>query len=412
LIDRGRNVESKGIFEGVKILEFGQIVAGPLISTYLADYGAEVVHIESHKRPDQYRLYPPFKDNKPGINRGLDFVIYSHNKYGITLDLRHPKGIEVAKRLVKNWANVVTENFTPGVMKRLGLDYEELRKIKPDVIMLSSCNLGQTGPYAAHPGMGSHLTHLSGFTHLSGWPDRDPLILYGPYIDFIGVVYGTIALAAALDYRRRTRKGQYIDVAQFEGGIQFLASTLLDYAVNGRIQGRKGNRCDYAAPHGAYPCRGEDRWCVIAVFTDKEWEDLCRIMGEPDWGKDPKFATLLGRKQNEEELDRLIGEWTSTLSTEEVMAKLQSAGVEGAVVKNPQEMYDDPHLKRYLWAEMEHAEIGKYHLQVPSFKLSKVPTQLRMPGPLLGEHNEYVYMNLAGFSREEYEQLQEEGVFE
>ncbi len=405
-------MEGNGIFEDVKILEFGQIVAGPLISTYLADYGAEVVHIESHKRPDQYRFYPPFKDNKPGMNRGLDFAIYSHNKYGITLDLRHPKGIEVAKRLVEKWANVVTENFTPGVMKRLGLDYEELQKIKPDLIMLSSCNLGQTGPYAAHPGMGSHLTHLSGFTHLSGWPDRDPLILYGPYIDFIGVVYGTIAMTAALDYRHRTGKGQYIDVAQFEGGIQFLASPLLDFGVNGRIQARKGNRCDYAAPHGAYPCRGEDRWCVIAVFSDKEWEELTRAMGEPDWARDPKFATLLGRKQNEEELDRLIGEWTSTVSPEEVMAKLQSVGVEGAIVKNPQEMYDDPHLKHYLWAEMEHAEIGKYHAQVPSFKLSRAPVQLRMPGPLLGEHNEYVYMNLAGFSREEYEQLQQEGVFE
>ncbi|MFQ5873313.1 MAG: CaiB/BaiF CoA transferase family protein [Dehalococcoidia bacterium] len=405
-------MKGNGIFEDVKILEFGQIVAGPLISTYLADYGAEVVHIESHKRPDQYRLYPPFKDNKPGINRGLDFAIYSHNKYGITLNLRHPKGVEVAKRLVEKWANVVTENFTPGVMKRLGLDYEELRKIKPDLIMLSSCNLGQTGPYAAHPGMGSHLTHLSGFTHLSGWPDRDPLILYGPYIDFIGVVYGTIALASALDYRRRTGTGQYIDVAQFEGGIQFLAPTLLDYTLNGRIQVRKGNRCDYAAPHGAYPCRGEDRWCVIAVFSDKEWEELTRAMGDPDWARDPKFATLLGRKQNEEELDRLIGEWTSALSAEEVMAKLQSLGVEGVIVKNPQEMYDDPHLKHYLWAEMEHAEIGKYHAQVPSFKLSRAPVQLRRPGPLLGEHNEYVYMNLAGFSREEYEKLQQEGVFE
>lgn len=405
-------MKGNGIFEDVKILEFGQIVAGPLISTYLADYGAEVVHIESHKRPDQYRLYPPFKDNKPGINRGLDFAIYSHNKYGITLDLRHPKGIEVAKRLVEKWANVVTENFTPGVMKRLGLDYEELRKIKPDLIMLSSCNLGQTGPYAAHPGMGSHLTHLSGFTHLSGWHDRDPLILYGPYIDFIGVVYGTIALASTLDYRRRTGKGQYIDVAQFEAGIQFLAPTLLDYTLNGRIQARKGNRCDYAAPHGAYPCRGEDRWCVIAVFSDKEWEELTRAMGEADWARDPKFGTLLGRKQNEEELDRLIGKWTSTLSPEEVTAKLQSLGVEGVIVKNPQEMYDDPHLKHYLWAEMEHAEIGKYHAQVPSFKLPGVPVQLRMPGPLLGEHNEYVYMNLAGYSREEYEQLQQEGVFE
>ena len=405
-------MEDKGVFGDVKILEFGQIVAGPLISTYLADYGAEVVHVESHNRPDQYRLYPPFKDNKPGVNRGYDFAIYSHNKYGITLNLRHPKGVDIAKRILKNWANVVTENFTPGVMARLGLGFEELKKVKPDLIMLSSCNLGQTGPYAKHPGMGSHLTHLSGFTHMSGWPDRDPLILYGPYIDFIGVVYGAIALTAALDYRRRTGKGQHIDVAQLEGGVQFLAPTLLDYTVNNRVQGRQGNRCDYAAPHAAYPCQGDDRWCVIAVFTDEEWKTLCSVMVTPDLADDPKFSTLVGRKQNEEELDTLIGEWTSKLSAEEVMEKLQAVGVEGAVVKDTKEMYEDPHLQEYLWAEMEHAEIGKYHAQVPSFKLSKTPAQLRMSSPLLGQHNDYVYMNMGGLTEDEYEELKQDGVFD
>jgi benzylsuccinate CoA-transferase BbsF subunit len=313
---------------------------------------------------------------------------------------------------VKNWANVVTENFTPGVMKRQGLDYETLKKIKSDIIMLGTCNLGQTGPHAQHPGMGSHLTHLSGFTHLCGWPDRDPLILYGPYIDFIGVIYGTIALVAALEHRRQTGEGQYIDVAQLEGGIQFLAPTLLDYVANGRIQERKGNRCDYAAPHGAFPCKGEDRWCVIAVFKDEEWKKLCQVMDDPAWAKDPKFNTLLGRKQNEDDLERRLGEWTSKFTAEEVMVKLQSVGVEGAIVKNPKEMYEDPHLNQYLWAEMEHPEIGKYHLQLPSFRLSDVPPQLRMSGPLIGEHNEYVYRKLAGFSKDEYEELQKEGVFE
>ena len=402
----------KGTFEGVNILEFGQIVAGPLIATYMSDYGAEVIHVESHGRPDQYRLYPPFKDNKPGIDRGFQLPIYSHNKYGITLNMKHPKGVEVAKRIVKNWANVVTENFTPGVMKRMGLGYEELREIRPDIIMLSSCNQGQTGPHAMHPGMGSHLTHLSGFSHLSGWPDGDPLILAGPYIDFIGVVYGTIGLVAALEHRRQTGEGQHVDVSQFETGIQFLAPALLDYTINEHVQGRNGNRCEYAAPHGAYPCQGEDRWCVIAVFTDEEWKNLCRVMGNPDWTKDSKFATLLGRKQHEEELDRLIGEWTANFTAEEIMTRLQAEGVEAAVVSNAQDMYNDPHLNRYLWAEMEHAVIGKYHLQQPPFKLSKVPSQLRMSGPLLGEHNEYVYLNMADFSREEYKQLEEEGVFE
>jgi crotonobetainyl-CoA:carnitine CoA-transferase CaiB-like acyl-CoA transferase len=151
---------------------------------------------------------------------------------------------------------------------------------------------------------------------------------------------------------------------------------------------------------------------VIAVFTDEEWRNLCKVMGEPEWTRDSKFTTLLGRKQNEEELERLISEWTSKFSAEEIMGKLQSVGVESAVVKNPEEMYEDPHLNRYLWAEMKHPEIGKYHLQLPSFRLSKVPPQLRMSGPLIGEHNEYVYRKLAGFSQEEYEQLQKEGVFE
>lgn len=398
-------MKGQGIFDGVKILEFGQIVAGPLISTYMADYGATVIHVESYDRPDQYRLYPPFKDNIPGINRGFDFAVYSHNKYGITLNLKHPRGIEIAKRLVRDWADVVTENFTPGVIARMGLGYEELKAIKPDIIMLSSCNMGQTGPYAKHPGMGSHLTHLSGFTHLSGWPDRDPLILYGPYIDFIGVIYGTIALVTALEHRRQTGEGQYIDVAQLEGGVQYLSSTVLDYVVNGRVEARNGNRCDYAAPHGAYPCLGQDRWCAIAVFSDEQWAGLVKIMGEPAWAKDSKFQTLLGRKQNEEELDRNMASWTCLMSAEDIMERLQRAGIEGAIIKNTKEMYEDPHLLDYLWKEMEHPEIGKFHLQVPPFKMSRSPLQLRMPAPLLGEHNEYVLKELAGCSQEECEEL-------
>lgn len=403
--------KSRAIFDDVKILEFGQMVAGPVIATYMADYGAAVVHVESHARPDQVRFIPPFKDNKPGVDCGYDFAIYSHNKYGITLNLRHPKGPEVAKKIIKNWANVVIENFTPGVMKRLGLEYEALREVRPDLIMLSSCNLGQTGPHAMHPGMGSHLTHLSGFTHLSGWPDGPPLILIGPYIDFIGVVYGANALVSALDYRQRTGDGQFIDISQLETGIQFLAPALLDYTVNGRVQERNGNRCDYGAPHSAYPCKGEDRWCVIAVFSDGEWKKLCRVMGDPHWAKGPRFRTLPDRKRHEEELDRLMGEWTSKFTAEEVMDKLQAVGVEAAVVKSTEDMYNDPHLKEYLWAEMEHPQIGKYHVKVPPFKLSKAPRQLRMAAPLLGEHNDYVYTEIAGFSREEQEQLEREGVF-
>ncbi len=396
---------------GLKVVEFAAYAAGPVVGKHLADFGATVVHVESKNRPDGFRMqYPPYKDNRPGVNRSGTFAICNNNKYGITIDLKAPGGIDLAKRVVA-WADVVIENFTPGTMERLGLGYEELTKANPQIIMLRTCNQGQTGTHAHHPGFGSQLTSLAGFTYLTGYPGGPLSLLYGPYIDFIGVGYGLIAVLAALDYRRRTGKGQCIDLAQYENGLQFLGPVILDYAVNGRVMERMGNRHRYAAPHGVYPCRGEDRWCALSVFTDQEWQKLKATMGNPAWAEDPKFSTVPGRKQHEEELDGQISAWTQQYPPEELMTRLQAAGIRAGVVNRVRDLYTDPqYIHRNIWRGVEHPEMGVFHYQGPPFELSETPAILDRPSPCLGEHNEYFFKEVLGMSEEEFKELMEMGV--
>jgi benzylsuccinate CoA-transferase BbsF subunit len=400
--------------EGIKIVEFAAFAAGPVVGKHLADHGATVVHIESKVRPDGFRThYPPYKDNIHGLNRSGLFALCNNDKLDVTLNLKKaPAATELAKKIVA-WSDVVIENFSPGTMGRLGLAYEELRQVKPDLIMLSSSNLGQSGPHAHHAGFGSQLSSLAGFTNLTGYPDGSPQILYGPYIDYIAVAYGAVAILAALDYRARTGKGNYIDTAQYETGLQYLAPILLDYKINGRVAARNANRDPDAAPHGAYPCNGDDRWCAISVNSDDEWKKLRRAMGSPKWSADKKFATHKARKANEDELDRRIGEWTHGLTPATVMKKLQKAGVKAGVVNRMCDVYDDPQLKqRPQWVELEHPEIGKMHYQRPPFLLDKTPPGPSKRDPLLGEHNEYFYRELLGLSRMEYERLVKESVID
>lgn len=400
--------------QGIKVVEFAAFAAGPVVGKHLADHGATVVHVESRSRPDGFRShYPPYKDNIYGLNRSGLFALCNNDKLDITLNLKKaPKATDLAKRIVV-WSDVVIENFSPGTMERLGLDYETLKAVKPDLIMLSSSNLGQSGPHAHHAGFGSQLSSLAGFTNLTGYRDGPPQILYGPYIDYIAVAYGAVAILAALDYRERTGKGQYIDIAQYETGLQFLAPMLLDYRVNGRVAGRNGNRDPDAAPHGAYPCKEEDSWCVISVFSEKEWKSLCRAMGDPGWTKEGRFATRRARKESEDELDRRIGEWTSQFGPREVVERLQAAGVEAGMVNTMRDLYSDPQLThRHQWVELEHPEIGKMHYQSPPFILGTSPGTPRRRDPLFEEHNDYFYRELLGLSQEEYRDFVHDGVID
>ncbi len=403
---------TKKALEGLKVAEFSWVVAGAIVGLYLAQHGATVIRIESVHRPDTIRTIPPYKDNKPGINRAVVYTSVNSGKFGMSLNLSHPKGIEIAKRLVA-WSDVVGENFAPGAMKRRGLDYEELRKIKPDIIMYSSSNLGQTGPEAARAGYGMHVVGYSGLSHITGWPDRVPAQPFMAYNDFLAPRFQVAAVLAAVDYRRRTGKGQYLDISQLEAGVHFMSPVALDYTVNKRIWTRDGNRCPYAAPHGAYPCQGDERWCAIGVFSDEEWDALCRVMGNPEWVGEAKFATLLGRKENEEELNERLGEWTKNFSAEEVMERLQAAGVSAGVVKNGADIQNDPQsaYRHYLW-QLEHPEIGKQYYEAAGFTLSKTPTDIERPAPILGQHTEYVCREILGMSDTEFVDLFNQGVFE
>ncbi len=404
--------DSKQALEGVRVVEFAAFAAGPMVGKHLAEHGATVVHVESRTRPDGFRVhYPPYKDNVPGLNRTGSFAIFNDSKFGVTLNLKSPRGVEMAQRLTA-WADVLIENFVPGVMERLGLGYAAVREINPSIVYLSSCNMGQTGPKAGQRGFGSQLTSQSGFTYLAGYPRGDPTLLYGPYIDFVAVGFGLISVLAALDQRRRTGRGQYIDLSQYEAGLQFIIPALLDYEMNGRITTRSGNRDPNAAPHNAYPCRGDDRWCVIAVFHDDEWRAFCQVAGHPEWAEDPRFATLAARKENEDELDRRVGAWTAQYEPRQVMEKLQAAGVAAGIVNTLGDLFCDPQLKhRNIWRELPHAELERFHYEAPPFTLSETPAELR-PSPLLGEHNRKVYGEFLEMSDAEVGQLIAEGVIE
>ncbi|GBC82772.1 Succinyl-CoA:(R)-benzylsuccinate CoA-transferase subunit BbsF [bacterium HR10] len=398
--------------EGVKVVEFGGYAAGPFIGKYLANFGATVVHVESKERPDGFRLqYPPFKDDRIGINRSGCFTIHNDSKYGITLNLKHPEGKRLAYRLVQ-WADIVIENMRPGVMARLGLDFQTLCRVNPRLVMLSTSNMGQTGPWALHPGFGSQLSSYSGFTNLVGEPDGPPQLIYGPYVDYVAVGFGGVAVLAALDYSRRTGQAVYIDLSQYEAGVHFISPALLDYEVSGRIAHREGNRDPVAVPHGCFPCR-DGQWCAISCWDDQEWERLAHAVGHPEWCEDPRFRTAPERKRHEAELHRRLAEWTKEREARDVMWHLQRHGVHAACVNTMKDLFSDPQLLfRRVWQEHEHPEMGRVCYRMVSYQLSETPGFIRRGAPCLGQDTRTVFIEMLGLSEREFEDLQEKGVFE
>jgi benzylsuccinate CoA-transferase BbsF subunit len=283
------------VFAGINVIDFGWAIAGPLSLKYLADYGATVICIESMERPDLLRMSAPFKDGVTNINRAGFFSYFAANKYSISLDLKNATAKEIAKKLVA-WADVVADSHRPGVLESWGLGYDELSRIKPDIIMIRSSNQGLTGPSATQPGLGNHINGLGGIVNLVGFPDEEPISPMVAYTDYCVPHFAASALISALDHRNKTGNGQLIDVSQFEAGLQLIAPLLLDYSTSGMEASANGNSCDYAAPHGVFRCKGEDRWCAITVFTDAEWQSMCKAMGNPEWIEDAEFSTLPERR--------------------------------------------------------------------------------------------------------------------
>jgi len=397
--------------EGVRILDFSWVITGPLATKYLANMGATVVKVEYPRHVDLTRHYPPFTDGIQGINRSATFAKYNDGKYGMKLNLKHPRSMEVVEKLVR-WADVVLENFTPGTMERLGLSYEDLREMKSGIIMIRASLMGQTGPYSRQPGFGTMLQAYGGFTSSMHWPGRMPAGTSVPWTDFLGAGFTAIAVLAALDYKMKHGKGVCIDLSQLEAAQQLLLPSILDSAVNDRHLEPMGNRHPIACPHGVYPCRGSDRWCLISVFTDKEWINLKKALGNPDWAGDEKFSSFLNRKKNEDELDQRIAAWTIDQEAGETMQNLQEAGVPAGIVANGEDLHLDPQLNhRKHMKKIQHPEMGMTTYYAPPFRLSGTSHRMDRPAPCMGEHSELICRELLGMTEGEYQALLTDGLF-
>ncbi|MFC2068777.1 CaiB/BaiF CoA transferase family protein [Chloroflexota bacterium] len=399
-------------FESIKAVGFTIAATANVVLRTLGMFGATVVRIESQARPCNLRVAQPYKDGKPGINRSGYYSLYNNDRYSLGLNLKHPKASAVLKRLLE-WADVVLENFSPGTMGRLGLSYEQISKINPNIIMLSLSAQGQTGPDYFMPGYGGTISGLSGLNYITGWPDRSPVNINQSYPDFIAPRFASVALLAAIDYRRRTGKGQYIDCSNYEPCVSFLIPEIMDYTVNKRIKVRPGNTCASMAPHGVYKCQGDDKWCAIAVSDEAEWLAFCKVIGNTSLINDPKYKTLTERKINEEELNQLITEWTINYTPEEVMIKMQTSGIAAGVVQNCRDIVNDPQLDhRQYFKTVDHPEMGAHPYLLTNYILSETPAEINKPAPLLGQHTEYVCKELLKMSEEEFVALLLEGTFE
>jgi benzylsuccinate CoA-transferase BbsF subunit len=395
-------MDTKNIFDGVKVAEFAWIVVGPSTSRYLAEHGATVVKIESHKRLDTNRVNSPFVNNEPTPESSMFYGRHNPNKFSVSIDMKNPRGLELAWKLI-NWADIVTESFSPGTMEKWGIGYEEVRKVRPDIIYFSSSMQGRGGPHSSYAGYGQNACNFSGFADLSGWPDRMASQPWGAYTDYVCCRFAAFALIGALIHRKLTGQGQYVEQSQFESSLHFLMPAIMDYQVNGNIITRMGNRTPLFAPHGVFQSKGDDRWVAITVTTEEMWQKFCNAIGRPDLAKQKEYATLADRKQNEDRLEDIVTAWTKQYTNQEAENILQKAGVAAHMVSRPSDVYKDKQLEaRHYWVPLDHEAMGRQKFEPQSsFIMSKTPRKILRPSPMLGEHNEYVFKELIGMSDDE-----------
>jgi benzylsuccinate CoA-transferase BbsF subunit len=390
--------------EGLKVVVIGGVVTAPLTARYLAVHGATVVRVDSHVRIDGIRMQRPFHPEMVGNpNGGVWYANINSSMLGIALDWNKPMSMVIMNKLVR-WADVVVENFSAGVLGKWGLDYSTVSKDSPGVIYLGSCLMGQTGPWAPLTGLGTAGGAISGVFDLCGWPGDEPTPIQTQYTDFVNPKFGVAAIMAALEYRRRTGRGQYLDQSQVEGGIQVISPLVMDWISNGKLAERTGNRIPEAAPHGVFRCAGDDRWVAISVSTEAEWAGLCRVNGTPAALQEERFKDLLRRKQHEEELETLLSGWTSQHTPEEMEALLQAEDIPCSVVASSRDTREDVQLNyRGFFRRVEHSVIGEHTYRGPAFRLSKTPDS-QFQGPAMGEHN-FDVCAMLGLSDEEVSEV-------
>jgi len=394
---------------GLKVLDLAWVVAGPLIGRSLADYGATVVRVDTSKRVETARLMGPFPGGRMDVQQSTLYENCNAGKLGLSLDLR----VEAARDVVRDlaaWADVAVESFTPGQMAKWGLGYGRLSAINPGLVMVSTSLMGQFGRYTSYSGYGNHGAAIAGFQAIVGPEGGLPVGPFGPYTDYVAPRFGLVALLAALDARARTGKGCHLDVSQSEAGMQFLAPHVADCSVTGRELGARGNRDEAMAPHGVFPARGWDEWVAIAVRDDAEWLRLARIVGGDALADDPRFATLGGRKSHEDEVERLVADWTATRSLDEIEETLQEARIPAHRAAATEDFVADPQLlARGHLLRLDHPLMGQAVVEGSRYRLSRTPAACSRSAPTYGRDNDTVLAELLGYSAARISDLREAG---
>lgn len=400
-------------FAGVKFADFSWIGVGPITAKSFADHGALVVHVETDDPVDRLRMVGPFKDNIPGINRCHFFGAFNTSKKSLQLNLKHPDGIAIARKLLA-WCDIALDSFTAGTMDRLGLGYAEARQLNPGIIMASTCLMGQTGPAARLSGYGYHAAAVSGFFEITGWNDRPPAGPFNAYTDTVAPRFLATALMAALDHRRRTGEGQFIDQAQMESSLHFLGPELLAVQTTGVNPRRAGNDAPNAAPHDIYPCAaapgGTDEWCAIAVETDAQWRALRLALGDPDWARADALQSVAGRVAARDAMYAQLAAFASRHAPRELMYLLQEAGVPAGMVQRSSDHQHDPQLAhRRFFHPMEHPEMGVVPYEGHAFRISGYDSGPIAPAPCIGEHTFEVLQDVLGLDDDEIGRLASSG---
>ncbi|MFC2034128.1 CaiB/BaiF CoA transferase family protein [Chloroflexota bacterium] len=386
------------VLHNIRILDFTWVLAGPYATRILADFGAEVIKVQ------------PFMEQEDDNFAHGYYNTWNRNKLGITLNMNKPQGVALVKKLV-GISDCLVENFSPRVMSNWGLDYDSLKKIKPELIMLSMSVMGNKGPWRDYVGFGPTVQAFSGMTYLTSFPGEPPSGLGYAYSDHVSGLMAVLALLGALEYRRKTGKGQYIDVSQVEAMSSLMGEAFVKYGINDKSPEPIGNHSANKAPCGIYRCLGDDRWCAIIVSSDDEWKALKLALGNPSWVEDKKFDTVAARLKNVDEMDNLLENWTRERIAEDVMVLLQKHGVAAGVVQDARDLVNDHQLKeRDFFVELAGSELGKTVSDATPIKLSEIPADYKQAAPAQGQHNNYVYGELLGIGEKELSDLKQQGV--
>lgn len=412
MTDSSPDQRSRGVLAGLRILDAATVWAMPLAAAMLADMGAEVIKVESPDRPDM-RGSEPFENNEikdDFYNRSGAYGALNRGKKSLTLNIKKPRGMELYKQLISQ-SDVLFENNRPGVMKRLGLDYSVLSALNPRLIQISNSGYGQTGPWAQYGAIARGLEPTTGVSSLTGYRGGPPESAH--LTDYPTAMMGVFATLAALRSRRRTGRGQRIDLCMYEIGVSLLGSTMMEYTVNGRVPARNGNRHRVFAPQGCYRCDGDDRWVVLSIRNDDEWLALCSAIGRPDLARDERFRSVSGRHEHHDAIDQIITSWTESRQPRQVMDLLQAAGIPAAAVLDPRDIYQDPQLhRRRFWQLVgdDESSVGSKPYALGGWRMSATPPRIPLPPANMGQHNTEILTSLLSVHPDEFSALEADGV--